>query len=104
VTKPDSAQIKALVGAALDDLNQMLPDENQVPNDPSAPLIGRGARIDSMGLVSLIVAIEEGLLDEYDIALTLVDDRAMSQERSPFRTLGTLTEFVEEAVRSQGGG
>jgi acyl carrier protein len=104
VTTPTRSQIEELVFASLDDLNQMLPEESQVRRDASVRLIGKGAAIDSMGLVSLIVGIEERLVDQYGIAVTLVDDRAMSQERSPFLTLATLTDFVVEIVDSDAGG
>lgn len=104
MTTPTRSQIEELVFASLDDLNQMLPEESQAPRDVSVRLIGKGAAIDSMGLVSLIVGIEERLVDQYGIAVTLVDDRAMSQERSPFLTLATLTDFVVEIVDSDAGG
>lgn len=57
-------------------------------------LIGQSAVLDSMGLVSAILDIEQRLADDYDIVLTLADERAMSQKNSPFRSVRSLTDYV----------
>lgn len=57
-------------------------------------LIGQAAVLDSMGLVSAILDIEQRLADDYDIVLVLADERAMSQKNSPFRSVRSLTDYV----------
>ncbi len=57
-------------------------------------LIGRNALFDSMGLVSLVVEVEQLLESEHDIVVMLADERAMSQTRSPFLSVGSLTDYV----------
>ena len=56
-------------------------------------LLGSKAILDSLSLVSLIVNIEQKL-SEQDISITIADERAMTQEKSPFRTVGTLVDYV----------
>lgn len=65
-------------------------------------LIGQGAILDSLGLVSLIVEVEQRLADELDLTLILADERAMSQKRSPFRSVGSLADYICELVAEQG--
>ena len=60
----------------------------------ATPLFGREALFDSVGLVSLVVAVEQEIEDVFDLSVNLADDRAMSQERSPFRTVGTLADYA----------
>jgi acyl carrier protein len=60
----------------------------------STYLIGSGSLLDSLGLVNLIVDLEQRLADEYGISITLADERAMSQKHSPFRTVGSLAEYI----------
>ena len=48
-----------------------------------------------MCLVRLIVIIEQNIEDEFDISLTIADERAMSQKQSPFRTIGTLVDYID---------
>ncbi len=57
-------------------------------------LFGANGLCDSLGLVSLVVDIEQIVLDRYGITITLSDERAMSQSRSPFLTVNTLTDYV----------
>ncbi|GAP08613.1 hypothetical protein ATHL_03518 [Anaerolinea thermolimosa] len=65
-------------------------------------LIGQGAILDSLGLVSLIVEVEQRLSDELGINLILADERAMSQKRSPFRSIGALADYICDLIAEQG--
>lgn len=57
-------------------------------------LIGSSAVLDSIGMVTLIVEIEQQIEERYGRSLTLANDRAMSQKNSPFLTVQTLTDYV----------
>ena len=54
-----------------------------------------GGALDSVGLVSLIVELEQQIADRAEASITIADDRAMSQKRSPFRTIGSLGDYVQ---------
>jgi acyl carrier protein len=66
------------------------------------PLIGAGAVLDSMRLVSLIVDLEQRLEDGYGIGVTIADERAMSAKRSPFRTVGSLVDYLQGLLAEAG--
>lgn len=57
-------------------------------------LFGKEGLFDSLGLVALIVDVEQGLADASGVSITLGDDRAMSQSSSPFRTVGSLADYA----------
>ncbi|MFM7316385.1 MAG: acyl carrier protein [bacterium] len=57
-------------------------------------LIGNGRILDSIGLVSMLVELESRLAEETNLPIRLMDDRAMSQSKSPFRTAGTLADYI----------
>lgn len=57
------------------------------------PLIGSARILDSMGLVNVIVDIETAFLDE-DIEISLTSEAAMSGRISPFRSVGSLCNFI----------
>lgn len=71
--------------------------------DPSTPLIGQGAALDSLALVTLIVTVEARVADELGKSVTLASEQAMSRTQSPFRTLGTLAAYVDELLAAPGG-
>lgn len=57
------------------------------------PLIGRSSILDSMGLVNVVVDIETAFLDE-DVEISLTSEAAMSGRISPFRSVGSLCNFI----------
>lgn len=57
------------------------------------PLIGSGRVLDSMGLVNVVVDIETAFLDE-DVEISLTSEAAMSGRISPFRSVGSLCNFI----------
>jgi acyl carrier protein len=65
-------------------------------------LIGHEAALDSMGLVTLIVEVEQFLEEEYDVTLILADERAMSQKSSPFRSVRSLTDYIHGLIEERG--
>lgn len=67
----------------------------------STRLIGHEAVLDSMGLVSLLLDVEQSISEQYDVVIIIADERAMSQKRSPFRSLESLTDYVLELVKEQ---
>lgn len=62
-------------------------------------IVGPDAVIDSIGVVSLIVDIEQRLEVDHRISVTLANDRAMSQRNSPFRTANVLADHIVAAER-----
>jgi acyl carrier protein len=100
----ESIDVSALVIDSLNEILSMMEEKDrpQIESlDESTRLIGRKAVLDSLGLVSLIVDIEQKISDDYGISLIIAGERAMSQEKSPFRTVGTLAEYVSLLIKEQ---
>src|SRR5882724_4879860 len=66
--------------------------------DDDTVIVGPSAVLDSIGVVSLIVDIEQRLQMEHDIAVTLASEKAMSQKNSPFRTVGILAAHIIDSI------
>ncbi len=69
--------------------------------DADTRLFGADGVLDSMGLVTLIVAVEQAIEDELDESVALADEKALSQARSPYRTVSTMAEYAADQL--QGG-
>lgn len=91
-------RIVEIVRRSVAEVNEELRDDVKLDGDAETVLYGRGAKIASMTLVSLIVAVEENLRGEFGLAVTLANEKAMSMERSPFKTLGSLIAYVIDVV------
>ena len=84
-----------LIFDTIDKFNKEYSDEIQLEKSFNTALLGQGSKLDSLGLINLIVAVEQNVEDKFDITITLADERAMSQEISPFRTVGSLADYIE---------
>ena len=65
-------------------------------------LFGKEGLFDSMGLVSLIVAVEQEIEDRHGTSVALADEKALSQSSSPYRTIGTLAEYAATGLQAGG--
>jgi len=68
------------------------------------PLFGKNGILDSMGLVSLVVAVEQAIEESMDVSISLADEKAMSQKNSPYKTIGTLAEYAEGLIEEYKNG
>ena len=59
------------------------------------------AILDSLDLVRLITIIEEEIFNVMSIRIIIVSDKAMSQKHSPFNTIESLTDFIEELINEK---
>ncbi len=92
--------LEAILYPTVDEHNQA--GGAPLSRSPDQPLYGEGAPLDSVALVSLLVAVEQRIEDELGVLITLADEKAMSRSRSPFRTIATLAEYVTECLRAKG--
>jgi D-alanine--poly(phosphoribitol) ligase subunit 2 len=67
-------------------------------NDSTA-LFGQNGLLDSLSLVSLVVTVEQAVEDQYGVLVSLTDDKAMSQKNSPYRTIGSLADYICTALQ-----
>ena len=78
----------------VDSVNAQLPRGRRLPRAAEAALVGERSPLDSLGLVTLIVAAEEKMEQAFGVSLTLVDEAAGPWEESPFLTLSTLADHL----------
>ena len=88
-------KIENLIITSVKEINEQLPQEQQLGQSSKIVLYGKDGKLDSLGLVSLLVIIEQNIEDEFDVSITIADEKAMSQKHSPFRTIGTLTDYID---------
>ena len=90
--------------AAVDELNEQLPPERQIPKNVSTALFGNDSTLDSFTLVNLVIGSEQQLLDRLDAEVTLASEQAMSRRNSPFRTIDTLADYAWELLGATADG
>ena len=103
MTPVSKSDILESIFQAIDTLNPQLDENQQIDRSENARLFGNGAPLDSLGLVNLIVNVEEQLADDHDLFLTLANEKAMSRRTSPFQSVECLIDFIEELIREESG-
>ena len=83
-------RLEKALADAVEAANWLLPEERRLNTSPETLLMGNDSRLDSLGLVNLIVAVEQKIEEEFGVSVVLLNEESMSQKPSPFRTLGSL--------------
>jgi hypothetical protein len=96
---PTVEEVTASVLKALDQVNRELPPDKRVLSEAGTILFGESGVLDSMGLVNLVVTAEQQIAKDFGSVITLADERAMSRHRSPFRTVGSLADYITALLR-----
>jgi len=94
----DKDKIKNIIYNSIDEVNSMLPQDQRVEKSMDTLLSGSNAALDSLGLVNLIVAVEQAVEKEFGVSLVLADERAMNQSQSPFSSITTAVDYVYEMI------
>ena len=86
--------LQKIVFEALEAVNDERSAEERFAVGPDTLLFGPDAPLDSLSLVSVIVDVEQAVSDAAGTEVSLTDDRAMSQEVSPFTDVEALTSYI----------
>jgi len=85
----------------IEEFNEDLDKKIDISKGRETELFSGNSVLDSLGLVNLIVAIEENLAYEFDTNITITSEKAMSRRVSPFLNVGTLTDYVTELLKEE---
>ncbi len=78
----------------VDEVNLQQPDNGQLEKSLDTVLFGQNGKLASLGLVNFVIASEQNVEEALGVSVSVSDERAMSQRNSPFRTIGTLVDYI----------
>ena len=85
-------EIIQVIYSSIDEINQQY--DTHIVKELNTKLFGKESALDSLGLVSLITSIEEHIEELTGNYFPIADERALSAETSPFKTVETLTDYI----------
>ena len=91
--------LRTIIYPAMAEIAENLSDPAAFKSEPETRLFGREAALDSLALVSFIVLVEERVESNTGKTIRLVTDQAMSRKSSPFRSVSSLAEYIEELLQ-----
>lgn len=87
-----------IIYTAIDEVNKQQPPEYVLKKEKDEFLISEESAIDSLGLITLLINIEDKIQNEFDIKLDLVEENLISEQNTPFKTLDGLAKWLEKNV------
>lgn len=90
-------KINNVISNVIEEYNKENP-RIELSNSQETTLMGRGSVLDSLGIVNFLISIEQELEDEFDLTITIADEKAMSKKNSPFKTIASLANYIEELL------
>ncbi len=93
-----NSRVVALVLRAIADVNEMLPNASRLREDTSCPLVQPHGPLDSLGVINLLVAVEDQAEAEFGQRPNLTEIGATPADSSPLSTVGSLANFVAERL------
>ena len=87
-------QVTDLVYGVLDGINSQSSKKKKIEKEFGFQLYGDGGNLDSMDLVGLIVDVEQNVAVKLGKSVSLANEKSLSQTNSPFRTVGSLIEYL----------
>ncbi len=87
-------RVKKVIFSAIDMVNEQMSGDKRIEKDSGVVLFGKGGRLDSLGIINLIIAAEQKIEEEFGLTLTLANEEAMSLDRSPFKTVESMTDYI----------
>jgi len=101
MSRPLREDIVMIVYDAINEVDARSTDDRPIEKTPTTPLLGSDQGMDSLTFVNLIVAIEERIRNTFGKSVVLVNEESMALQQHPFRTIGTLVEYVESVLAQQ---
>jgi len=89
----DHEQALQIVYDAIDVVNQQLPASRRLHKSPDTVIVGAGGSLDSLGIVTFVILLEEKVGEAFGTTVQLLDEQ-MLVEDSPFQSIGALTRYI----------
>tara|TARA_B100000959_G_scaffold269363_1_gene315045 strand:- start:5437 stop:5742 length:306 start_codon:yes stop_codon:yes gene_type:complete len=87
-------ELVSLIYSVIDIVNELLHDEQKLSKSEETKLYGTSGELDSHGMVNFIVTLEHQINETLGVSVILINETTMSQENSPFETVGSLADYI----------
>lgn len=99
----DSEAILEVIYRSIDEVNEQQPPDKRVGKSLDTVLLGEGSPLESLGVVNLIVALEQNLELRLGVSASLTDDERLYRSDSPLGTVRSLAGHLADVLASRPG-
>ena len=97
VTREDVSEV---INGSIAEVNELRAEDEQISTAIDAALFGENGSLDSLGMVNLIVSLEEKVEERFGTTIMLSDESLWNNVDSPFQTLNKLSEHIQTVLTS----
>lgn len=98
--KPTKEELIGIIYESLEEVNEQLPNDQQIQKSPDAILVGGAGGLDSLGFVNLIALVEEKCAHKYKITVSLAD--TFSHENDALENVGRFADSLFQYLTRAG--
>ena len=88
------ARILEAIFKAIEDTNRFATPSARLAQIPTAILSGEGAMLDSLALITLIVSVEEHLMSNLGVSISVLDEEVWADPNGPYRSVDALADWI----------
>ena len=89
--------VESIVYKYIEELNRQLPAELKLQSSLDTILVGEGGMLDSLGLITLVVSLEEAM-EEVGVHTALLEEEFLVDSEGPLRTVGSLVDLIVSKI------
>ncbi len=93
------SSITSTVMNCVTQLNRQLAVGDRLGISPDSIVMGDGGTLDSLGLITLFVNIEQELASKHGLSCPLLDTATSEENPDAMRTLGRLVEWITQNAK-----
>jgi acyl carrier protein len=93
-------EVLAIIYQCIDELNELLAPERQLPKTPDTSFFADAGGLDSLGFVNFIALVEQKCENRFRVALTLTDD-TNEDGGIPFDTVDGLADLIWQLLKNR---
>jgi hypothetical protein len=90
-------EILAVMYECVDEVNAQLPSKMRLAKARDTVLVGEGGALDSLTLITFLVAVEDAIANRSGVLLGILDLLVLTED-GPFRTMGSLAGMISERL------
>jgi acyl carrier protein len=96
------SRVIANIYEVIDEMNAVAPKAKQIQKFPTTPLFGLGGNLDSLALVTFIVALEQKLEAAFGTSIALADEEALAHPDAVFASVRSVAEHATRLLLPAG--
>ena len=88
-----------LIYSIIDDHNKLNPDDLKLEKSLDTELLGSNGNLDSLGLVSFLVDVENIIKRNIVTQVSVIDEVLFLDENGPYSNIATLTDYIFKQIQ-----